>query len=75
MKSNTVTKGVDRDPANYDWYDRMTEDLQAAYADLNTAKDTILDLAAEDPNKLRGRVLRRLVADIDDLMTQIEEML
>ena len=66
---------VDRDAANYAWNNRMDEDLQAAYADLNTAKDTILDLAVEDPNKLRGRVLRRLVADIDDLMTQIEEML
>lgn len=66
---------VDRDAANYAWNNRLDEDLQAAYADLNTAKDTILDLAVEDPNKLRGRVLRRMVADIDDLMTQIEEML
>lgn len=66
---------VDRDEANYAWNNRLDEDLQAAYADLNTAKDTILDLSVEDPNKLRGRVLRRLVADIDDLMTQIEEML
>ena len=66
---------VDRDAANYAWSNRLTEDLQAAYADLNTAKDIILDLSVEDPNKLRGRVLRRLVADIDDLMTQIEEML
>ena len=66
---------VDRDAANFGWYNRLTEDLQAAYADLNTAKDTILSLSVDDPNKLRGRVLRRLAADIDDLMTQIEEML
>lgn len=66
---------VDRDAANYAWNLRLTEDLQTAYADLNSAKDVVLDLAVEDPNKLRGRVLRRLVADIDDLMTQIEEML
>ena len=66
---------VDRDATNYAWSNRLTEDLQTAYADLNTAKDVVMDLAVEDPNKLRGRVLRRLVADIDDLMTQIEEML
>ena len=66
---------VDRDEANYAWNNRLDEDLQTAYADLNTAKDTVLDLSVEDPNKLRGRVLRRLVANIDDLMTQIEEML
>lgn len=66
---------VDRDPVDYTWDMRFTAALSEVYASLDSAKDTLLDLSGVDPMKNRSRVLRRLVADVDDLMTQIEEML
>ena len=53
----------------------ITAALQEVYTSLDGDKDILLDLSSVDPMKNRSRVLRRLVADIDDLMTQIEEML
>ena len=66
---------VDRDPVDYTWDMQFTATLQEIYTSLDTDKNTLLDLSSVDPMKNRSRVLRRLVADIDDLMKQIEEML
>jgi len=66
---------VDRDPVDYTWDMQFTAALQEVYTSLDTDKNTLLDLSSIDPLRKRSRVLRRLVADIDDLMTQIEEML
>ena len=66
---------VDRDPVDYTWDMQFTATLQEIYTSLDTDKNTLMDLSSVDPVKNRSRVLRRLVADIDDLMTQIEEML
>ena len=66
---------VDRDPVDYTWDMPFTATLQEIYTSLDTDKNTLIDLSSVDPLRKRSRVLRRLVADIDDLMTQIEEML
>jgi len=66
---------VDRDPVDYTWDMQFTAALQEVYTSLDTDKNTLIDLSSIDPLRKRSRVLRRLVADIDDLMTQIEEML
>lgn len=66
---------VDRDPVDYAWDIQFTTTLQEIYTSLDTDKNTLMDLSSIDPLRKRSRVLRRLVADIDDLMTKIEEML
>lgn len=66
---------VDRDPVDYTWDMQFSAALREVYTSLDGDKDILLDLSSMDPVKNRSRVLRRLVADIDDLMTQIEEML
>ena len=66
---------VDRDPVDFAWDMQFTATLQEIYTSLDTDKNTLIDLSSIDPLRKRSRVLRRLVADIDDLMTQIEEML
>ena len=66
---------VDRDPVDYTWDMQFTTTLQEIYTSLDTDKNTLMDLSSMDPLRKRSRVLRRLVADIDDLMTKIEEML
>lgn len=66
---------VDRDPVDYTWDMQFTATPQEIYTSLDTDKNTLIDLSSIDPLRKRSRVLRRLVADIDDLMTQIEEML
>lgn len=66
---------VDRDPVDYAWDMQLTTTLQEIYTSLDTDKNTLMDLSSIDPLRKRSRVLRRLVADIDDLMTKIEEML
>ena len=67
---------VDRDPVDYySWDIQFIATLQEIYTSLDTDKNTLIDLSSIDPLRKRSRVLRRLVADIDDLMTKIEEML
>ena len=60
---------------DYAWDMQFTTTLQEIYTSLDTDKNTLMDLSSIDPLRKRSRVLRRLVADIDDLMTKIEEML
>ena len=66
---------TDRDPVDYAWNMRKGEALQSAFADMNSAKDTLLELSVLDPNKYEARRLRSLVKYVDDLMAEIEEML
>ena len=66
---------TDRDPVDYAWNMRKGEALQSAFADMNSAKDILLELSALDPNKFEARRLRSLVKYVDDLMTEIEWML
>lgn len=66
---------VDRDPVDYAWNMRKGEALQSAFADMNSAKDTLLELSVLEPNEYEARRLRSLVKNVDDLMTEIEEML
>lgn len=65
---------ADRDPVDYAWNLRLTTAMQESYTSLDTVKDALLGLSEDDPSKNRARMLRRMVAAIDDLMTEIEEM-
>ena len=66
---------TDRDPVDYAWNMRKGEALQSVFADMNSAKDSLPELSVLDPNKFEARRLRSLVKYVDDLMTEIEEML